>query len=96
MSFEQIAGAPFKPGFGLSGAFDHAESGGQTSHERRRVAEPFNGTPLEVGAPSFAHFAKGGRQTDGTMGFVFYATRTGNEIFFHPSFTRTGPDSSRK
>ena len=62
----------------------------------RRVAEPFDGTPLEVGAPSFAHFAKGGRQTDGTMGFAFYATRTGNEIFFHPSFTRTGPDSSRK
>jgi len=28
------------------------------------------------GAPSFAHVAKGGEQTDGTIGLAFHAART--------------------
>ena len=41
-------------------------------------------------------FAKGGWQTDRTMGFAFHAACARNEIFPQPSFTRTGPDSSRR
>ena len=41
-------------------------------------------------------FAKGGWRTDRTMGFAFHAACARNEIFPQPSFTRTGPGSSRK
>ena len=47
-----------------------------------------------VGAPSFAFFAKGGFHE--RLQLRSYDTRSRNEIFVHPSFTCTGPASSRR
>ena len=61
-----------------------------------RVAQPSDGKP-HSGCPILrVLFAKGGWQTDRTMGFAFHAACARNEIFPQPSFTRTGPDSSRR
>ncbi len=65
-----------------------------------RVAQPSNGKP-HSGCPILRGFLRrGGWQTDRTMGFVFHAACSRNEIFPQPSFirigTRSGPDSSRK
>ena len=46
------------------------------------------------GAPSFAHFAKGGYHK--RLHLRGHAARSGNEIFVHPSFTLTGPASSKR
>jgi hypothetical protein len=71
---------------------------------RRRVAQPSDGKQHR-GCPILRGFLRracpersrrGGRQTDRTMGLAFHAACTRNEIFPQPSFTRTGPDSSRK
>jgi hypothetical protein len=47
-----------------------------------------------VGASSFAHFAKGGYHE--RLQLRSYANRLRNEIFVQPSFTRTGPASSKR
>jgi hypothetical protein len=47
-----------------------------------------------VGAPSFAFFAKGGYPE--RLRRRSYATRLWNEILVQPSFTRTGPASSKR
>src|SRR5579884_2304070 len=46
------------------------------------------------GAPFFAGFAKGGNHEVGAR--RSYAARSANEIFVHPSFTRTDPISPSK
>ncbi len=61
-----------------------------------RVAQPSEGKPHR-GCPILrGFFAKGGRQTDGTMGFAFHAACARNEIFPQPSFIRTGSGSSNR
>jgi hypothetical protein len=64
--------------------------------DKRRVAQAsdFAGVIKKVGAPSFAFFAKGGY--DECLQLRSYATRSPKEIFVQPSFTRTGPTSSKR
>ena len=73
-----------------------AKSSGELYWGKGPLAQPSAGRIMKVGAPSFAFIAKGGRQTDRTVGFSFHAVRASNEIFPQPSFTRTGPSSSRR
>jgi hypothetical protein len=49
-----------------------------------------------VGAPSFAAFCEGWVAELSHHGLRFHAACPRNEIFPQPSFTRTGPDSSRR
>jgi hypothetical protein len=61
----------------------------------RRVAQAFNFADIAdtVGAPSLR--CSQGRVLR-TPAPRSYAARSRNEIFVHPSFTRTGPASSRR
>ena len=67
-----------------------------TAPTSRRVARAFDlsGIRSTEGAPSFALFAKGGYVQRLQLGG--YATRFLNEISAQPSFTRTGPASSKR
>jgi hypothetical protein len=65
--------------------------------EPGRVAQAFDlaGISNTMGAPSFAVFAKGGSR-ECLCKWVDHATRSRNEISVQPSFTRTGPASSKR
>jgi len=62
----------------------------------RRVAQPSDAKPHR-GCPILRGFLRrvGGRLM-APWGLAFHAACARNEIFLQPSFTRTGPDSSRK
>jgi hypothetical protein len=61
------------------------------------VAHAFDlaGITKTAGAPSFAYFAKGGSRKC-LRNWFDHAVRARNEISAQPSFTRTGPASSKR